>query len=261
MGKTFDELFGTSLLEFTRGSAGRVIEGQIRMLNVAAANSSFEQQFVAQDGQLRWHRWTTRGLFDAHEHLTEIQSIGQDITDRKQAEEKLRSIIDYSTDGIRLIDENGVIIEWNPSNERIVGIPREAAIGKFIWDIVPLETKNPALAAPHFCQQILAILQTGQIPASLSEIEYDVQHADGTPRTVLAALFPIKAVDGYMIGSIVRDVTALKRAEEQRIQLAVEQQRVVALHKFIGDATHDLMTPLSVINTSVYLARKVRDDE
>src|SRR5258708_5604205 len=58
-----------------------------------------------------------------------------------------------------------------------------------------------------------------------------------------------------------QDITELKRAEEQRVQLAIEQQRVLALHQFIGMATHDLMTPISIVNTSLYLARKARDEQ
>lgn len=49
--------------------------------------------------------------------------------------------------------------------------------------------------------------------------------------------------------------------EEQRTQLAIEQERVKTLHQFINRATHDLMTPLSVIKASLYLARKIRDEE
>ena len=38
-------------------------------------------------GKVAWHEWTDRALFDAHGRVTELQSIGRDITERKQAEE------------------------------------------------------------------------------------------------------------------------------------------------------------------------------
>jgi len=41
-------------------------------------------------GEVRWQQWTNRGIFDETGRLTEILSSGRDITERKQAEEKLR---------------------------------------------------------------------------------------------------------------------------------------------------------------------------
>jgi len=67
----------------------------------------------------------------------------------------------------------------------------------------------------------------------------------------------------YQVGTLIilRDISELKQAEDQRVRLAVEQQRVQTLHRFIGDVTHDLMTPLTIIKTSLFLAEKVNDED
>jgi signal transduction histidine kinase len=49
--------------------------------------------------------------------------------------------------------------------------------------------------------------------------------------------------------------------EEERLQLAVEQERVKLLEKFISSMSHDLKTPLSVIYTNLYLLEKSTDHD
>lgn len=55
--------------------------------------------------------------------------------------------------------------------------------------------------------------------------------------------------------AIILDITARKQAEEHALQLALEQQRMRLLREFIGDASHDLRTPITQIGTSLYLLR------
>ncbi|MEP6986527.1 MAG: HAMP domain-containing sensor histidine kinase, partial [Chloroflexota bacterium] len=43
--------------------------------------------------------------------------------------------------------------------------------------------------------------------------------------------------------------------------LAAEQERVRVLQRFIADMSHDFRTPLSIINSSTYLLRKLTDPE
>ncbi|MFH0968131.1 MAG: PAS domain S-box protein, partial [Methanobacteriota archaeon] len=42
------------------------------------------------DGETRWQQWTDRAIFDNNGHIIEFQSVGRDITGRKEAEEKLK---------------------------------------------------------------------------------------------------------------------------------------------------------------------------
>ena len=50
-------------------------------------------------------------------------------------------------------------------------------------------------------------------------------------------------------------------AEEQRLALAVEQERVRLLTSFVRDASHEFRTPLSVINAHLYLLNKTASTE
>src|SRR5262249_11734781 len=54
----------------------------------------------------------------------------------------------------------------------------------------------------------------------------------------------------------VRDAGARKLAEEKRIEQLVSRERSEFLKDFLNTISHDLKTPLAVINTSVYLLEK-----
>lgn len=51
------------------------------------------------------------------------------------------------------------------------------------------------------------------------------------------------------------------RAEQQAIELGTQRARVKMLGDFVRDASHDFRTPLSTINTSLYLLRRLCEQE
>ncbi|MGC9435498.1 MAG: MASE3 domain-containing protein [Methanomicrobiales archaeon] len=50
---------------------------------------SIEHRIIMPGGEVRWQWWNDRAIFDDQGHLIEYQSVGRDITDRKQAREAL----------------------------------------------------------------------------------------------------------------------------------------------------------------------------
>jgi PAS domain S-box-containing protein len=58
-----------------------------------------------------------------------------------------------------------------------------------------------------------------------------------------------------------RDLSARKAAEENRIALQVERERNDLLRRFISDASHDLRTPLTVMFSSLHLLQATKDAE
>jgi signal transduction histidine kinase len=58
----------------------------------------------------------------------------------------------------------------------------------------------------------------------------------------------------------IRDITERKQSEAQLFDLAIEREKVMVLQRFIGDMSHDLRTPLSVIKTSIYLLERLAHD-
>jgi signal transduction histidine kinase len=57
------------------------------------------------------------------------------------------------------------------------------------------------------------------------------------------------------------ELEARKRNEQRALELAIEREKVRLLSEFVSHTSHDLRTPLAVIKTNAYLARRVTDPE
>jgi signal transduction histidine kinase len=65
----------------------------------------------------------------------------------------------------------------------------------------------------------------------------------------------------YAVVSSFSDITPIKEAEAQRMALRIERERVDVLNRFLMDASHDLLTPLTIMGTSLYLLKKSLDSD
>jgi PAS domain S-box-containing protein len=134
----------------------------------------------------------------------------------RQSEEKVKRIVEYSHDGIILIDESGTVIEWNPALEAVTGFSRSEIIGRKVWDVqfdfIPDDKKTPDRAA-YLRELFLPILSTGISGNLEHSFEHEFQRRDKTLRNIESFLFPVPADNGFMIGGILRDITDRKKAE------------------------------------------------
>ena len=87
--KTLEELVGTNFLSLIPDSEQKAVMENISALTVESPTQSHEHPVIAPNGDIRWQRWTNRALFDDQGNTIGYQSIGIDITDRKQAENAL----------------------------------------------------------------------------------------------------------------------------------------------------------------------------
>jgi PAS domain S-box-containing protein len=53
----------------------------------------------------------------------------------EELETWLKAILEFTSEGIILISQDGVILEWNSRVEKITGLPETEALGKYVWDI------------------------------------------------------------------------------------------------------------------------------
>ena len=135
----------------------------------------------------------------------------------RESEQKFRNIVEHSEDGIYLANEDGVIIEWNPGMVQITGLTRQEVMGQPFWDVrfrlIPDERKTRETYVKHKTR-ILRFIQTGKAKRSRKLLASAVQRPDGTKRVIQSMAFPIRTSKGFMVGSIFRDITELKRTEE-----------------------------------------------
>jgi PAS domain S-box-containing protein len=151
-----------------------------------------------------------------------VQMVLRDITERKRAEEALRdseerfrTFIQQSLDGIILIDGQGTVVEWNDGEERITGIPRSQALGRPLWEI-EYELAPPDKRTREFLQiakqKIVGGLQEGT--ALKHTVEEQIVRPDGTRRIVQSTVFAVQGGQGLLAAGICRDITERKGVEE-----------------------------------------------
>jgi len=87
---TAAELLGTSFFPCIPDEERDFIVRKFADLKPSRPAITDEHRVTAPDGSLRWHRWTDRGIFDSEGTLLEIQAVGRDITEEREAQDLLR---------------------------------------------------------------------------------------------------------------------------------------------------------------------------
>ena len=185
-----------------------------------------------------------------------IQSVIRDITERKQAEQKLaasesrlRALIANTGDLIIVIDAEGRITFASQASERILGYKPEESLGQNFMDWVHPQD------LPEVMTAFLSRRQTpGTAPAS---IQVQGRHKDGTWRHVEALgtnLLSDPAVQGIIIN--IHDITEQKRAELEKLVLYEIIQGTAyskTLEEFLGLVHYSINRVLRADNLFVSL--------
>lgn len=231
------------------------------------------------DGSWRWIEAVAANMLDEPSVQALVINY-RDISERKQAEQalresegKFRSFVEQSAEGMVLIDEQGMIIEWNQAEERITGIPRSKAIGVPFGDIqyqiLPPERRTER-SAEFFNQALSEAFKTGQIALSADSSEIAIRTVTGEDKSILQIAFPIRTKDGYRVGAIVRDVTERTRTAVEIKHHLAELEAVNEISTALRAAqTLDQMLPLLLDTTlrvldsrrgSIWLYDSARDE-
>jgi PAS domain S-box-containing protein len=180
----------------------------------------------------------------------------RDITEHIEAkvqleasEERFRSIVEQSRDGITIIDNKGTILIFNKAQERISGIPGHEAIGKKIWEIQYRCMARPNQAnmpLKKFKARYLSFLRTGKGPWLESICTVEMIRPDGERIHLQTLLFPLKINNTLAYASFNRDVTQQRAAdmELQKSQIVLAEQNKLLQQKNM--ALRELMSQVEV---------------
>lgn len=249
--RSAEELFGWSAGEALKKPAlelGPTPETKVRALSMMAhvmrgANWSGEMSIVRRDGSSFPALVSCSPIVDTRGTVQGAVNVIIDITERKQMEEslraseqKFRSFVEQSIDGIVLCNEQGDIVVWNQGLEQLSGITYAEAVDRPLWELLhqmaPVEQRTPAAYAftRHAFQELFRNGQAAWLGATQ---EHTIQHPDGSRRVVQTRGFPMLTDAGFMAGTIIRDVTERKQIEEA---LKVSHQHINDILESISDA-------------------------
>jgi PAS domain S-box-containing protein len=133
----------------------------------------------------------------------------QDVTERRQAEEKLRfqvRLLDAVGEAMIALDMEGRVLYWNRAAEEMYGWSSEEVMGRKLREVViPKNLRERA-------EDIAAQLREGRTWTG----EFAVQRKDGTTFLVEGTDTPVFGEDGDFVGvvGVLRDITERKEAQK-----------------------------------------------
>ncbi|MBL8103519.1 MAG: PAS domain S-box protein, partial [Anaerolineales bacterium] len=211
-----DQLLGSNLFALMPETEAEFVRSKYLSLDKKKPYITYEHKMFDAAGNETWQRWTDRALFNEQGEVIEYQSIGQDVTEIKKAEQqlaeseaRLSALIANSGDLIVIIDTEGKITFASPSAERIFGYTPEEAIGKnFVEWIHPDDLP----------QAFESFQNRRHIPGIAPEnIKVRGHHKDGSWRHVEALgtnLLDDPSVKGIVLN--IRDETDQRRAQVEK---------------------------------------------
>ena len=233
------------------------------MWRALSAGKEWTGDILNQDklGNKFWVSAIISPVISSEGKITNYVSIQEDITEKKKLQEKvaasekqLRTTWEYSVDGMRLCDENGLIVEVNPALCEMYGIESKQFIGKPFYYMV----KNYSGGGlKKFNQSI----RSGNIEKIK---EYYLELENGKVLDVEVTNSIISFDDGkkYLF-SIFRDITEKKKMINDLIatkEKAEEMNRIKS--QFFANMSHELRTPfMGILGYTELLRDKVFDDE
>jgi len=188
-----------------------------------------EHRIIVGD-EVKWVRERAEMEFDSNGELKGGFGTVQDITERRQAEEKLREqahILEQVQDIVILTDLDGYILNWNTGAERVYGYSAEEILGKHISFMYEDEQRKN-----HFYQQVMKpLLEEGS-----RGTEVEILTKTGEQKSIYLSISPIRDNNGKlsMMCGYGIDITERKKLEQLKDEL-------------IGLVSHELRTPLTVI--------------
>jgi two-component system cell cycle sensor histidine kinase/response regulator CckA len=201
----FDNFLPQRLREEVRSVAQRLLAGEMETVEY------FENPVLTKSGEERMIAWHNSVLKDEYGNVTGTLSSGEDITQRRQAEEALRqkeqqyqTLFRDSGDAIYIATREGDYIDVNDSFVDLYGYTRE--------EIKDLKAQsvwvNPSDRSRFFREL--------EAHGTVKDFEAKLKRKDGTGIDGVLSSTALRSPNGTVIGSqgMVRDITQQKQLEE-----------------------------------------------
>jgi PAS domain S-box-containing protein len=166
----------------------------------------------------------------------------RDISQRQQAEQKFRSLLESAPDAMVIVDRNGQIAIVNGQTERLFGYPRAELLGQPIEVLVPsrYHAAHPGHRARFFGDPKFRPMGAG--------FALLARRRDGSEFPVEISLSPLQTEEGTLVSASIRDIS-----ERRRVEAALQEQNEalaranLAKDSFLAAMSHELRTPLNAI--------------
>ncbi|OGP68914.1 MAG: hypothetical protein A2031_05855 [Deltaproteobacteria bacterium RBG_19FT_COMBO_43_11] len=214
MGYSREELIGMNNRQYTdEENAKKAFQAFNNLYKTGEPSRIFDYEVIKKDGTKAVSELLVSLIKDSKGKLIGFRGLSRHITERKQADEKLRqseekyrTILENIEDGYYEVDLNGNFTFFNDSMCRILGYPQEEIVG------MNNRVYTNKVNAKKIFQAFNEVYRTGK-PGRV--VDYEIIRKDGTNRYIETSISLHKDSSGKLIGfrGIIRDITERKQAE------------------------------------------------
>jgi two-component system, LuxR family, sensor kinase FixL len=214
---------------------------------------TMEYRLRRRDGEYRWVLDTGGPRFAPDGRFLGYIGSCFDITERKQAQDRFRLVVEGSPNGVVLVDAQSRIVLVNATVEKMFGYGREELIGQSIDLLVPELFRSEDPVHPANLHGAPVALAIG------AEWELFVHRKDGIVFPVEIRLSHIQSQEGVLVLTVIVDISARKKAEAEARQYLGELTRfgrIEILGEMAASLAHELNQPLTGIMNNASAGRR-----
>jgi PAS domain S-box-containing protein len=222
--------------------------------------AEFEGEVCTRRGERRLIAWNNTLARDADGRLVGLTAIGEDITERRRAEDQVRKLsqaIEQSPAIVQITDQAGDIEYVNPKFTEVTGYSFDEVLGRN-----PRLLKSGEMAPSEYQQMWQALASGGEWRG-----EFHNRRKDGSLYWEAAVISALRDTDGEITHVLAdkEDITERKRLEQEvdsRNRELARSQALAAMGQMATMLAHDLRNPLSSVKMAVQiLGKQARGDE
>lgn len=146
--KSDEQLLGSNLFDLVPEEEREIVREKYLSLTHEKPFVTYEYKTVDSSGKVNWQKWTDRALFNKRGEVYEYQSIGEDITEQKLAEERLqkseehyRRLTENFPNGTVTIYDRDLRLTFVAGSDMVkFNTKKEDFVGKIFQELSPPET-------------------------------------------------------------------------------------------------------------------------